>query len=871
VHQEFNISVTPDRHNPDDYLIRIEDMAKGVPLAEEFVTWNLDEWLAEASQLMNDPLLDLLRGNMVAVAGGAVRTLPDELADVDLSPNLVAFGQKLYNALFQGRIRDSWVTAQGIAQNRQESLRLRLGLKGDRLQRLPWEVLHAGNRPVATGTDVIFSRYQSNFTPLANELQLHQHGNDQTLRILMVLAAPSDQEVLQLEQEAENLRQELLSDGANGNGEQPDIHLEILRQPGRERLTQELEHGQYHVFHYAGHSDLGAAGGDVYLVSNQTGLTEVLGGDDLAGLLVNNGIRLAVFNSCRGVYAATTDPNSAAGNLADALLKRGIPAVLAMAERIPDNVALSLSRLFYRSLKQKHTVDLSLSRARQGLISSYSSDQLYWALPILYLHPEFDGYLQRRQPSQGGSLPAFDPMDEDADLDLDLLADLQEEPDVSDRRTVEDLFRELTAPAGTPRGWTATDQPRLDDPADAAARSFQQCLTLGQKHYNSGDYQSAIATYTTALNLPELSNEQAAELCNQSGLALEASGKLADAITAFKHAMDLDATLEDAHDNWQRATLRQEAAQVALGSTPQPVPPQPSSAHQPPSARPSLSASGRQMSTTPAWRRPKVLVPGIVAIVLIGGLGLWGTRLISGPPGPNDLLGQVPDYPTPTPSPNPSNAPKTAELTAKATQSFAKKDLAAGQQAVEALLDQQALLAAKQALDTVPPEQIDNPDISFLRGRLAWQSARIKDADFNVQDARRSWEIAVKAKPEPRTYNLLGLALYSEGKWNEAGEAWKKALDLIAENQKSAAKSAANSTASAVDLETATAYAGLALVAQKLAAQPNQAQNMRAEAVKLRNQALAIAPQDLQPRQLWLSWRWSVVAVKDWQKLIAIK
>ncbi|UBF27762.1 CHAT domain-containing protein [Kovacikia minuta CCNUW1] len=65
-----------------------------------------------------------------------------------------------------------------------------------------------------------------------------------------------------------------------------------------------------------------------------------------------------------------------------------------MAERIPDDVALNLSRLFYRNLKQLYPIDLSLSRARQGLLSSYGSNQLYWALPILYLHPEFDGYLQ---------------------------------------------------------------------------------------------------------------------------------------------------------------------------------------------------------------------------------------------------------------------------------------------------------------------------------------------------------------------------------------------------------------------------------------------------------------------------------------------
>ena len=104
---------------------------------------------------------------------------------------------------------------------------------------------------------------------------------------------------------------------------------------------------------------------------------------------------MAVFNSCRGAYGDSSDlaEDSRERNLTEALVKRGIPAVLAMAERIPDDVALTLTQLFYRNLNQGYPVDLSLSRARAGLISAYGSHQLYWALPILYQHPEFDGYL----------------------------------------------------------------------------------------------------------------------------------------------------------------------------------------------------------------------------------------------------------------------------------------------------------------------------------------------------------------------------------------------------------------------------------------------------------------------------------------------
>lgn len=393
VTQEFHLSVTPIRDN--DYLVRTEYVAPGVPLAEEQVTWYVDDWLTEARLLMGDPVMGLLRSS------GATGLLNSELSRSPLTngeppANLVAFGQRLFNALFQGTIRDSWMMAQGIAQHQHHRLRFRLGLKGTQLHRLPWEVLYAGDRPLATGTDVIFSRYHSSFSVLRSHLTLptHRHSDpNQPLKILLVLAAPNDQDVLALKQEAEQLRQELRT--VSDENSNQIIELTILEQPGREHLTQALEHNHFHVLHYAGHSDLGEAGGNLYLVNNRTGLTEVMNGDDLAGLLVNNGIRMAVFNSCRGVYTATASTQPTAdGNLAESLVRRGIPAVLAMAERIPDNVALNLSRLFYRNLRQAYPLDLSLSRTRQGLISSYGSDKLYWALPILYLHPEFDGFLQ---------------------------------------------------------------------------------------------------------------------------------------------------------------------------------------------------------------------------------------------------------------------------------------------------------------------------------------------------------------------------------------------------------------------------------------------------------------------------------------------
>lgn len=393
--QEFEISITAV--GGEQYLVRTETVANGVQLAEQKVRWPVTDWLEKTQALMHDPLLGLLKGQ----PRHALPTRTDKdgrrpaVAETDAA-TLVHLGQALHDELFKGQLHDSWVTAQGVAQNRQDLLRLRIGMKDSRLQQLPWEALHAGTRPLATGTDVIFSRYILDRRQ-GHSAQSKPSESGQLLRILMVIASPDDQAQLELKQEVYHLQSELHPEGTDPGStlDSPllDVQLKILEQPGRAELTQELDRGNYQVLHYAGHSNLGNAGGDLYLVSRQTGLTERLSGEDLAGLLVNNGIKLAVFNSCRGGYSASTESGWQARNLAQALVNRGVPAVIAMTERIPDHVAITFTQLLYRNLKKGQSIDLSLNRTRQGLISAYGSHQFYWALPTLYMQPSFDGYL----------------------------------------------------------------------------------------------------------------------------------------------------------------------------------------------------------------------------------------------------------------------------------------------------------------------------------------------------------------------------------------------------------------------------------------------------------------------------------------------
>jgi hypothetical protein len=841
VTQEFHISVTPVGQN--DYLVRTEQVAPGVPLAEELVTWPIADWLMAAGHLMNDPLKSVLQGDLFAFGG-------HESDIARNSVNLVALGQQFYNALFQGTLRDSWITAQGIAQNHQQVLRLRLGLKDTRLARLPWEVMHAGDRPLATGPYVAFSRFQSGIlgasplrsllgaTPTRNMPTPLEHGG---IRVLMVIASPSDQVHLDLQkQEAIKLQAELhrIPRIAEGSNRFPQIELTVLDQPGREELTQALEQGRYHVLHYSGHSNLGGNGGEIYLASRRTGLTEILSGDDLAGLLVNNNIQMAVFNSCLGAYTATSDPSGDTGerNLAESLVKRGIRSVLAMSERIPDEVALTLTQLFYRNLSQGYPVDLCVSRVRQGLISAYGSHQMYWALPILYLQPEFDGFVSQESElsDSAKSLNQYGSALGITSAMYSAIADDSEIP----------LGMEEMIPSGLAHDSSGLDWLGEDTWGDL----------VDEIEYDDPSYEEDSAIVSDLFR--QLDNQKAQtepdEQIRENSLHQK---QVSEEMTSVEEEADLwgevpppsPQTVENFEGNWQNTnSLRRHS------------PPQ---ASQPAPLRPRTRR--RQV-----W--PIVAIVGISALTAAIGLNWWWQNRSQQATLPN-----IPTIPTESlPIQKQQNidleTATTGIVAASATEKLSQSDLQGGLLAVEELLNRGALAAAETALKLIPSKQADDPSVNFYKGRLAWQSIQTRDNNYSVDDARRYWETAAKAKPESLLYNnALAFAYYTEGNLNRANDSWFKALNLALKEQ----NTESTSTKAAVPQDALTSYAGLALGLYKSALSQSSGKQTQYlnEAIKLRQMVLKSDPVNFQVDKLAKNWLWTEQAIADWRSLLQEK
>ena len=855
--QEFHISVTPVGQN--DYLVRTEQVAPGVPLAEELVSWPVADWLTAAGHLMNDPLKSVLQGDAMVLDTNLFE------ANALHSVNLVALGQQFYNALFQGTLRDSWIAAQSIAQNQQQVLRLRLGLKDNKLARLPWEVMHAGDRPLATGPYIAFSRYQSGISAASrlssNNMPIPTEEGG--IRVLMAIASPTDQIRLNLlKQEAIKLQAELhrrIPRSQENVNYIPEIELTLLEQPGREELTQALEQGRYHILHYSGHSNLGANGGEIYLVSSRTGLTETLSGDDLAGLLVNNNIQMAVFNSCLGAYRAISNQSAETGerNLTESLVKRGIRSVLAMSERIPDEVALTLTQLFYRNLSQGYPVDLCVSRVRQGLISAYGSHQMYWALPILYLQPEFEGHFSPRIYTSEGTelfsgynlnLPTTPTMysvgTDEADMPLPL-EEMIPPALASNSSELDDWFGEDT--------WgNIVDEIEYDDPGYTEDSAIVSDL------------------------FRELDNEKSGELVPK--VEEDVQGRIPGDIAAFEDESPL-------WDDWDNSDFP-------------PLPPQPqrhsnttgkqlanSNYAFAPTESQSYANPGRTTIADPtnevsSWtvarpnRRPRswskigFVAAGLTAVVV--GIGTWLNH--------HNTTSDIPQIPLAQPIPHhPQIDLRTAEtgiVTAYATEKLSTGDLQAGLAAVEELLNRNVLPAVETALKLIPAEKIGDPEVNFFKGRLAWQSIQVGDKKYSVDDARRFWERAFQAKQDSLLYaNALGFAYYAEGNLNRANDSWFKALNLAIKRDSTPKNTPVAYTQKITDRDTLTAYAGLALGLHKSA--PRQPGDKREqylnEAIKLRQMVMQDDPTNFQPDKLAINWLWTEKAIEDWRSLLKLR
>lgn len=307
-------------------------------------------------------------------------------------------GTCLWQWLFDGPIKSSLDQSQGIAIGQRNPLRLRLDIRDPNLIELPWEIMQPqpGKQAISLSQTVLFSRTTSQVEPLP------LLRTEQSLRVLLVLGqevetnadGTTGKSILQLEREAETLSQVLqgAADTSSKSFFSPmsvQCEVKALIKPDAADLIAQLETGQYNVLFYAGHGVPAPDGGLLFLRPGAT-----INGTELAQVLTRCQVKLAVFNACWGAQSDRHNQHPIPrSSLAEVLIHHGVPAVLGMRDSIADEEALSFIKVFAQALLDRRPIDAAVAIARQQLLTLYRFNQPAWSLPVLYMHPQFDGEL----------------------------------------------------------------------------------------------------------------------------------------------------------------------------------------------------------------------------------------------------------------------------------------------------------------------------------------------------------------------------------------------------------------------------------------------------------------------------------------------
>jgi tetratricopeptide (TPR) repeat protein len=304
-----------------------------------------------------------------------------------------AFGGQLFDALLSDEVRTVYDRSRQAVAGSSEGLRIRLRVNAHELATVPWEFLYDPR----AGEFLALSR----LTPIVRYLELPL--GEQTLavkpplRILGLVAGPTDAPPLDVEREKGRLEQAILPLQAAGQ-----VELVWLEGQSWRALQSAMQAGPWHVFHFVGHAAFDPRSGEgILLLAGDDGRIAPVSASQLAGLLADHRtLRLAVLNACEG---AKGSEQSRFSSIAAGLVRRGLPAVLAMQYEISDRAAIEFTASFYGALAAGLPIDAATSEARKAIDLALTGS-LEWGTPLLTMRTP-DGMLWDVQ--QRRKLPAL--------------------------------------------------------------------------------------------------------------------------------------------------------------------------------------------------------------------------------------------------------------------------------------------------------------------------------------------------------------------------------------------------------------------------------------------------------------------------------
>jgi hypothetical protein len=307
--------------------------------------------------------------------------LPARVTESPSTANVITmleiFGKALFDAVFQNDIVGLFRASIKTAQQEKAGLRLRLRLADvPEMINIPWEYLFDSrtNTYLSLSNQISIVRYME--LPSARK----KLSVSTVIKLLIVISNPTDYALLDTDLERKKLNKALAKLSQVG-----DINIKYVQQATISNLLAVLETDEFHIIHFIGHGyfdENTQAGGLVFEDENEKGVH--ISGKYLATAIQNEpSLRLIVLNSCEG--GVTSNSNIFAG-VAQGLVKKEIPAVLAMQYAITDQAAIVFAEKFYTGLANGKPVDTALGQARRGIY--HLPNELEFGTAVLYMRAE---------------------------------------------------------------------------------------------------------------------------------------------------------------------------------------------------------------------------------------------------------------------------------------------------------------------------------------------------------------------------------------------------------------------------------------------------------------------------------------------------
>jgi uncharacterized protein YjbI with pentapeptide repeats len=378
--------MTAHEEEPLDFWLSIDarddgahDIVARSPAGNGRATVRLDSVVAEAETIaatLNTDWRGLKRGG--GTSGPQVRE--------DFEVRLERTGRQLFNAIMVDGVGDRYRRCYDRANDRKTGLRVRLQIQAPKLAALPWEYLFDSvNEHFVARTSLTSVVRYVDVDRKAELLQI-----DLPLRVLGVLSGPADQAPLSKDTERSLIEGALAEFVADGR-----VILHWATDGTFSEFAQALRQHKPHIVHFIGHGEFDVRQDEgIVLFEDDQGASRPIEAGTLGALLLGHpSVRLMVLNSCDGARSGTNLFSSTAGTL----VRRGVPAVIAMQYAITDQAALRFSEELYRGLADFDPVDKAVSAAR---LQMYAADpgSPEWGTPVLFLQSETGALFDLRRP-----------------------------------------------------------------------------------------------------------------------------------------------------------------------------------------------------------------------------------------------------------------------------------------------------------------------------------------------------------------------------------------------------------------------------------------------------------------------------------------